>query len=137
MDYVEKVNSALKEEGLEQSYDSLEEVVADLEEVRSSYTSKALKYSGLSMSSVGTGFFGDRYSHVLEPVAENTASFSSGDEIGTAVLMTGVGLATVPAYLGLNAKNERDEINQVIEDLENDDFDMSTTDFAYQIIDKL
>lgn len=124
-DYLHEINTALESDRKSERFESIDEVTDALEERRRQHREKGLKYSGAALTILGTGFLGDSYSF-LEDL--------SSDETGRVVLTGDIMASSIPTFLGYRQKNRIDEIDQVLNKIEREEYG---EDLAYEIADIL
>jgi len=135
-DYLEEINTALAAKGEDFYFESLENVRKDLEIEREEYDEQAKKYAATGLGISGAGVAGKIVPGFYSQTAEQIDLFTQ-NEFATLGLIGALGVSSIPAYLTKKNKDERDEIGQMIEDLEDGNFDESDTDFAYRVAEKL
>lgn len=135
-DYVEEVNTALATQGEEFYFDSLEDVTSALELKKEEYGDNAKRYAALALGISGSGVFGKLSPDVYSQLADQMEALSQSD-LATAGFIGTLTLSTLPAYLGKRNKDKRDEIDQMIAEIEDGSFDDESTEFAYNIAEKL
>ena len=135
-DYVDEINAALGAKGEDFHYESIEDVKDDLELVSEEYENKARNHAVQSFGVSGAGVMGKFVPEFYSQIAEQMDAVTQND-LATVGLVGALGVSTVPAYLGKRNKDKRDEVNQIITELEEGSFDSDNTEFAYEVADKL
>ncbi|RJX51900.1 hypothetical protein DP106_00890 [Halonotius pteroides] len=135
-DYLEEINTALATQGEEFYYESLDDVISALENESEEYHEQAKQRATTGLGISGAGVAGklapEFYSQISEQVDTITQS-----NLATVGLVGALGVSTLPAYLTKRSLDERDEIDQMIEDLEEGNYSEGDTDFAYDVAEKL
>jgi len=135
-DYLEEINTALATKGEDIYYQSLDDLKSDLETKSEYHEDRAIHFGTGAASVSGAGIAGvlnpGFYSQATEILTEVPQS-----DFATIGLIGSLGVSVVPGYIAKRHKDEKDEINQIIQELENGDHDQDTTDFAYRVADKL
>lgn len=134
--YLEEINTALATKGEDFYYESLEDVKNDLKNEREEYQERAKKRATIGLGISGAGVGGRLVPEFYSQTAEQIDSITQND-LATVGLVGALGVSTIPTYLTKRNLDERDEINQMIEDLEQGNYDESDTDFAYRVAEKL
>jgi len=135
-DYVEEINAALGAKGETFYYDSIEDVKNDLKLVSEEYEDKARDRATLTLGVSGAGVTGKIVPEFHSQTAEQMETITQND-LATVSLIAELGLSTVPAYLSKRNKDKRDDVNEIITELEEGSFDSDDTEFAYKVADKL
>ena len=134
--YLEEINTALATQGEGIYYESLEDVISDLENESEEYHEKAKQRATAGLGISGAGVTGKLVPEFYSQIAEQADSITQND-LATIGLVGALGVSTIPAYVTKRSLDERDEINQMIEDLEEGNYDEADTDFAYEVAEKL
>jgi hypothetical protein len=135
-DYLEEINTALATQGEDIFYESLEDVISDLENESEEYHEKAKQRATTGLGISGAGVAGKLVPEFYSQIAEQADSITQND-LATIGLVGALGVSTIPAYATKRSLDERDEINQMIEDLKEGNYDEADTDFAYEVAEKL
>jgi hypothetical protein len=135
-DYVEEINTALATRGEEFYYESLGNVISDLENESEEYHERAIKRATTGLGISGAGVTGRLVPEFYSQIAEQVGSITQND-LATVGLVGALGVSTIPAYLTKRSLDEGDEIDQMIESLEEGNYDESDTEFAYEVAEKL
>lgn len=133
---MEEINTALSIEGENFFFTSMDEVKQALEEKGESYRNRSITYGSVTASLLGAGAFGKIYPRVLEEQAEVT-EFLTVQDLANLGLVGGI-LASI--YPGRKAKRYRDSwktAENQVRKIEEESFDDSSTDFAYEIVETL
>ena len=135
-EYLEEINTALATKGEDFYYESLEDVKSDLENEREEYQDQAKQRAATGLGISGAGVAGKLVPEFYSQIAEQADTITQND-LATIGLVGALGVSTLPAYLTKRSLDERDEIDQMIEDLEEGNYDEADTDFAYRVAEKL
>ena len=135
-DYVEEINTALSAQDKDFYYGSLEDVVSDLESEKWDRHEQAKKRAAQGLGITGTGVAGWMFPEFYTHIAEQADSITQND-LASIGLVGALGISTLPAYLTKRSVDERDEIDQMIEKLEEGNYDEDDTDFDYDVAEKL
>lgn len=135
-DYLEEINTALATQGENIYYESLEEVISALENESEEYHEQAKQRATAGLGISGAGVTGKLVPEFYSQIAEQADSITQND-LATIGLVGALGVSTIPAYLTKRSLDERDEIDQMIEDLEEGNYDEGDTDLAYEVAEKL
>jgi len=135
-DYLEEINTALRTSGEGIYYESMEDVKSKLENESERHKERAKESAvmgtGISGAGVTGKFMPEFYSEIADQIDVLTQN-----EFATIGLVGALGVSMLPAYRAKKNKDERDEIDQMIEDLEEGNYDEADTDFAYRVAEKL
>jgi len=134
--YLEEINTALTTRGEDFYYESLEDVKNDLKNEREEYQERAKKRATIGLGISGAGVGGRLVPEFYSQTAEQIDSITQND-LATVGLVGALGVSTLPVYLTKRNLDERDELDQMIEKLEEGDFNDADTDFAYRVAKKL
>lgn len=134
--YLEEINTALATQGENFYYESMEDVVSDLEDESEDYHEKGKQHATTGLGISGVGVAGKLVPEFYSQIAEQADSVTQND-LATVGLVGALGFSTIPAYVTKRNLDERDEINQMIEDLEEGNYDEADTDLAYEVAEKL
>ena len=134
--YLEEINTALATKGEDFYYESLEDVKNDLKNEREEYQERAKKRATIGLGISGAGVGGRLVPEFYSQTAEQIDSITQSD-LATVGLVGALGVSTLPVYLTKRNLDERDELDQMIEELEEGDFNDADTDFAYRVAKKL
>jgi hypothetical protein len=135
-DYLEEINTALSTQGEDFYYESLEDVVSDLESESEDYHEQGKKRAAAGLGISGTGVAGRLVPEFYSQIAEQADSITQND-LASIGLVGALGISALPAYLTKRSVDERDEIDQMIEKLEEGNYSEGDTDFAYDVAEKL
>ena len=135
-DYLEEINTALATQGEDFYYESLEDVISELENESKEYHEQARQRATTGIGISGAGVAGKLVPGFYSEMADQMDTLTQND-MATIGLVGALGLSTLPAYLTKRNLDKRDEIDQMIEDLEEGNYDEADTDFAYRVAEKL
>lgn len=131
-----EINTALATRGEDFYFETLENVQNELEQEREKYDDLAKRYATGTAGITGAGIAGKLVPGFHSETAEHIDIVTQND-LATIGLIAALGISTVPAYKAKQHKNKRDRIDQLIEDLEEGNYDRADTEFAYEIADTL
>lgn len=135
-DYIEEVNTALSTRGESFYYDSMENVKKSLELEKEDYQENAKKYTGLALGIAGSGVFGWMNPELYSNLTEQMESISQ-NELAAVGLTATLGFSVLPAYAAKKNRDKANQVDRMISDIEERNFDEEAAEFAYKIADEL
>ncbi len=135
-DYLEEINTALATQGEGIYYESMDDVISGLENESEEYHEKAKQRAAAGLGISGAGAAGKLVPEFYSQITEQIDTVTQND-LATVGLIGALGVSSIPAYVTKRSLDERDEIDQMIDDLEDGNHDEADTDFAYEVAEKL
>lgn len=129
-EYLEEINTALSVRDTGYYFDSISDVTEYLEIQREEYDRKASNHKSMVAGLSGSGIVGMMYPEFY------SAFVSSPDEMASLGLLGGLTLSAVPGLLAKSNIESRDEIDDLITMLEEEE-NIEDTELAYRIADTI
>lgn len=133
--YVEEINVALSMRGEGYYFETMEEVRTALEDQSETYRNKSITYGSFSASLIGAGIFAEAYPEIFDPYAE--ASFLSTSDWAHIALASSFAASLYPARKTKKYRKNWKKAKVQAKKIEEESFDDSDTDFAYEIVETL
>ena len=107
-----------------------------MEQEREKYDDLAKRWATGAVGITGSGIAGKLVPEFYKETAEQLDMLTQND-LASVGLIAALGISAVPAYKAKQHREKRDEIGQIIEKLEEGNYDGADTEFAYEIVDVL